>query len=289
MGVSYPARSTGWRAPPHMTAVLVTPAVAIVSSSIAAATVLETATPHGLVSGDTVAIAGHAGSTPAVDGARIVTVIDATHVSVPVTVTIAGAGGTVTRTSPVEPLTLAQGKLRAGLDWADGDPRDALMLGFLAMARSQVQHDTGVVPLLQTYDVYFDALPPGRMPIALPWRPVAAVTSVQSIDSAEVLQTLAVANYTLDPGSEQPTPARVALSEIGVWPTDLRSFQPYVLRIVVGFASVALIPPWFVHAVGLLTAHYATLGRDLASADPATAIPFGYAETIAPYQLVTLA
>jgi len=269
-----------------MTSVRVTPAVAIVASSIAAATVIETLTPHNLVSGDTAAIAGHVGSTPAVDGAHVVTVIDALHVSIPVAVTIAGTGGTVTRTIAVEPLTLAEGKLRAGLEWADGDVRDALMRGFIQTARRQVQHDTGVVPLLETYDVFFDVLP---NPIALPWRPVAELTSIASIDSAGAVNTLGVTNYHLDPGSDAPVPARVGLSDLGAWPTDLRGFQPYVLRIVVGYASVALIPPWFVHAVGLLTAHYATLGRDLASADPAAAIPFGYADTIAPYQLVSVA
>lgn len=271
---------------PHLTSVRVTPAVAIVASSIAAATVLETLTPHYFVSGDTVAIAGHVGSTPAVDGTRVVTVIDALHVSIPVAVTIAGTGGTITRTIAVEPLTLADGKLRAGLEWVDGDPRDALMRGFIQMARSQVQRDTGVVPLLETYDVFFDALP---SPIVLPWRPVAALTSIASIDSAGVVNTLGVTNYHLDPGSDAPVPARVGLADLGAWPTDLRSFQPYVLRIVVGYASIALIPPWVVHAVGLLTAHYATLGRDLASLTPAERVPYGYEDAISGSRLVVVA
>jgi uncharacterized phiE125 gp8 family phage protein len=269
--------------------VLVTPAVAIGASSIAAATVIETLTPHNFVSGDTVLIAGHVGSTPALDGSRIAIVIDPTHLSVPVAVTIAGAGGSVTREIAAEPLTLTEGKLRAGLDWAEGDPRDALMRSFIAAARSKVQQDTGVVPVLETYDVRFDALPRHRTPIALPWRPVASVTSFASIDSAGVTQTLDPSQYVLDPGSDAPRAARLALSDAGAWPTDLRSFQPYVLRIVVGYASIARIPPWFVHAVGRLTAHYATLGRDLASLDPAVEVPFGYEDDIAPYRLVTVA
>jgi uncharacterized phiE125 gp8 family phage protein len=288
MGVYYRGRSPTWRAP-HALAVLVTPALAVGASTIAAATVIDTLTPHNFVSGDTVAIAGHVGSTPAVDGTRVVTVIDATHVSVPVAVTIAGGGGTITRTLPVEPLTLAQGKLRAGLDWAEGDVRDALMLGFIATARSKVESDTGLALLLKSFDVYYDALPRDATPIALPYRPVSAISSFTSIDSAGVVQTLDVSNYHLDPSSETPLPARVALSLTGAWPTDLRSFQPYVLRIVAGWSSVALIPAPLVHAVGLLTAHYATLGRDLASLDPAAEIPFGYADAIAPYQLVCLA
>jgi uncharacterized phiE125 gp8 family phage protein len=268
---------------PHMTSVPVTPAVAIVASTIAAATVLETLAPHLFVSGDTVAILGHVGSTPALDGSRVVTVIDALHVSIPVTVTVAGAGGTATRTVARQPLTLAEGKLRAGLEWVDGDPRDALMLGFIAAAASQLQQDTGVVPLLQPFDVYFDALPRG--PIALPWRPVPSVPSFASIDSAGVVQTLDAVNYELDPSSDQARPARIALSTTGAWPTDLRSFQPYVLRIVAGYASVALLPPWIVEAIGILVAHAATSGRDRFTE---AALRDEYAEKIAPYQLVVV-
>lgn len=274
---------------PHMTAVRVTPAIAIVASSIAAATVLETLTPHNLVSGDTAAIAGHLGSTPAVDGSRVVTVIDATHVSVPLAVTIAGTGGTLTRTIAVEPLTITEGKLRAGLDWVAGDPRDALMANFLAAARSKVEKDTGIVLLLKTFDVYFDALPRG--PIALPWRPVTSIVSVNSIDSAGAVHELDVTNYHLDPSSAAPVPARVALSDVGAWPTDLRAFQPYVLRLTAGYASVAALTaaePLLVHLVGRLTAHYATLGRDLASVDALSDVPFGYEDDIAAYRLVTV-
>lgn len=277
---------------PHAVPVLVTPAVAIVTSTVAAATVLETLTPHDLVTDDTVAIAGHTGSTPAVDGSYAITVIDATHLSIPLAVTVAGAGGVVTRTIAREPLTLDEGKLRAGLDWAAGDPRDALMTGFIAAARRKVQQDTGVVPLLQTYDVLFDAVPRHWIPIALPWRPVLRIVSMAAIDCAGVTHTLDASDYELDPSSDTPRPARVALSVRGVWPTDLRPFQPYVLRIVAGWPSIAALSaaaPWVAQAIGVLTAHYATLGRDLATSEPVTAMPQGYDDVIAPYCLVSVA
>ena len=281
--MTYPSYYT-----PHMTAVRVTPAIAIATSSVANPTVLETEEPHHLVTGDTVDVLGHEDATPALDGSHVVTVIDATHVSVPVNVTVAGAGGTVTRALAVDPLTLAEGKLVAGLEWADGDARETLLRRWLAQARSQVQQDTGVVPLLETYDVYFDALPSDSTPIRLPWRPVVSVVSVSAIDPDDVLEALDDVNYHLDAGSEAPVPARVGLSDVGAWPTDLRSFQPYVLRLIVGYPSVARVPPWFLHAMGLLTAHYATLGRDLASVDEATTLPYGYEDTIAPYRLVVV-
>lgn len=245
--------------PPHAVAVLVTPAVEIVASTIASPTVLETETPHHFVSGDTVLVAGHTGSTPAVDGSHVVTVIDALSFSIPLAVTVAGIGGTVTRTTAVEPLTLAEAKVYARLT---GTELDTLLPGFLTTARREVEHRTGISLLLQIFDVYFDALPPGRTPIALPWRPVASIVSFDSIDSADEVQTLDVTNYHLDPGSAAPVQARVALSEIGAWPTDLRSFQPYVLRLAAGYASVDLIPAPLVYAVGLLIGYYANGGTD---------------------------
>jgi uncharacterized phiE125 gp8 family phage protein len=154
------------------------------------------------------------------------------------------------------------------------------MPGFLKTARMKVQQDTGIVLLLETHDVLFDVLPRDRTPITLPWRPVASVMSVVSIDLAGDPQTLDVANYELDPSSETPVAARLALSTTGAWPTDLRSFQPYVLRLVAGWPAIADVPPPLVHAVGTLIDYY--VNKDEASRDC-------YEDTIAPFRLVCVA
>lgn len=73
--------------------------VNISSSSIAASTVITTPTPHGLMTGMDIYISGHTGSTPTINGARIVTVLSANTFSIPVTVTVAGTGGAFTLTS----------------------------------------------------------------------------------------------------------------------------------------------------------------------------------------------
>lgn len=75
------------------------PTTTIATSSIANPAVITTTTAHGLVTGDTVAILGHAGSTPAVDGTRVVTVTAPTTFTVAVNVSQDGTGGTVTPTS----------------------------------------------------------------------------------------------------------------------------------------------------------------------------------------------
>lgn len=69
--------------------------VVITSSSVAAASVITTAAPHGLTTKDEVTIADHTGSTPDINGSHIVTVLSPTTFSIPVAVTVAGADGTV--------------------------------------------------------------------------------------------------------------------------------------------------------------------------------------------------
>jgi uncharacterized phiE125 gp8 family phage protein len=186
----------------------------------------------------------------------------------------------------IEPLTLTEAKLRAGLDWVGGDPRDALMTGFIAAARAKVEADTGLALLTQTRDVYFDAIRDRTIVLPAQSRPLQSVTSFKSTDTAGAVNTLDPLNYVVDLAS-----GRLGLALGGMWPTDLRPFQPYVLRIVAGWTSVALMPPPLVHAVGLMTAHYATVGRDVAAMERVSGIdvPYGYDDVIAPYKLVVVA
>jgi uncharacterized phiE125 gp8 family phage protein len=193
-------------------------------------------------------------------------------------------------TPPVlEPLTVEQAWLRAGLPvWTPDTARDALMSGFIAAARSKVEQDSELALLTQTRDVSFDAISGRTITLPAHSKPLQSVTSLKYTDSAGVVQTLDPTTYVVDLAG-----GRVALSLVsGAWPTDLRPFQPYVLRIVAGWASVALLTaaePMLVHLVGRLVAHYATLGRDLASVEASTLVPFGYDDDIAPYRPVTVA
>lgn len=69
----------------------------ITTSSVAAATVITVPAGHKLVSGQTVTITGHTGSTPAIAGDYLVTVTGTTTFTIPVTVTVGGTGGTMKR------------------------------------------------------------------------------------------------------------------------------------------------------------------------------------------------
>lgn len=73
------------------------PPIPITSSSVANPSVITTPVPHGLRSGDSILIAGHAGSTPDINGVRTVTVLTTTTFTITDNVTVGGAGGTFLR------------------------------------------------------------------------------------------------------------------------------------------------------------------------------------------------
>lgn len=75
--------------------------IGITSSSVANPTVITTAKPHGLATGDIILIAGHTGSSPTVNGQRTVTVTGASTFTIPVNVTVAGTGGTFVRANSI--------------------------------------------------------------------------------------------------------------------------------------------------------------------------------------------
>lgn len=172
-----------------------------------------------------------------------------------------------------EPLTLAEAKLAAGLDWLDGDPRDALLQDFIREARAQVEHDTGLALLTQTRDVYFGDTVGAVVPLPSQTQPVQSIAPIAAT-------TTTTTGY--------PCPWRYA-------PGRLTSVYPPVagagFRVVAGWPSAAALrleAPSLHHAVVLLTAHYATTGRDLVgeTVGQRAQTPLGYEDAIAPHRLI---
>lgn len=177
----------------------------------------------------------------------------------------------------VEPLTLDEAKLIAGLDWLSPDPRDAMLTSFVAAARQQVEADTGLALLTQTRDVIIAA---GQTSLPIPWQasPVQSMTELVATPSGYVVG--------------RPLPA-AAYQDVGAWWTTAAPGGAW--RIVAGWPDVDTLKseaPLLIHAVGLLVAHYATLGRDAVVSGPGmpppSAMVYGYAEAIAPYRLLVL-
>ena len=172
-----------------------------------------------------------------------------------------------------EPLTLAEGKLRPALEWPPGDPRDDLMTGFIAAARHKVELDTGLALLRQTRDITLRYDPSKPIPLPMQALPLLAIVdpSGRRLDPSMYVLDRTVRTIRFAPSAH-------------VAPFDLCG--PLTWRIESGWpdkAALAREAPLLVHAVGLLTAHFATLGRDLASIDESFEVPAGYVDAIAPF------
>jgi len=191
--------------------------------------------------------------------------------------TIAALPVRVAKTAPTdEPLTLDDGKLRAGLDWAVGDPRDALMQSFISAARAYVEQRTARAIPAQAHQLFYDGTGIGvGTLLAVPGtsQPLVSVEAVTSTDAAG-------ADHALDPAAYLVQRGRGLIQLVGPLPTDVRALEGWRVDLTCGSDP---LDPKLLQVIGLLTAHYATLGRDLASITPALEIPQGFEDAIAPF------
>ncbi len=150
-------------------------------------------------------------------------------------------------TDPVEePVTVVDAKRHCrGLD--DVTDEDGVIETYIKAARELGEGYTGRGWLTQTWkcvaDEWADDFP---LPMA---GPLQSVSTVKYYDSDGVLQTLASTNYVVDTTSQ---PGRVTRSPTVVWPAlqaDRASWKVEITYIV-GWTTVALVPPTF--KVGLL-------------------------------------
>lgn len=178
-----------------------------------------------------------------------------------------------------EPLTLEQGKLRAGLDWRAGDPRDELMLGFIAAARAKVELDTGLALLTQTRAITFT--------VGVSWANDSGVVPLP-------MQALPLQSLTDPDGNPFPiTSWRTGYAQRMATLQFLEGFQSGTWQAVAGWPTPEALraeAPLLVQAVGMLVAHYATVARDLSIVGTIVATtPEGYRACVDPYCLVSLA
>jgi uncharacterized phiE125 gp8 family phage protein len=175
-----------------------------------------------------------------------------------------------------EPLTLAQAKLRAALNWPDGDPRDDLMKEFIAAARAYVERRIARTIAAQAMRLYYDAAQIAVGTILQLPLPLVSVESVTSTDAAGVETALATTAYSVQRGPG-------LLTVIGPLPTDVRAAEGWRVNVTSG-TDVTALDPELVQVIGLLTAHYATAGRDLVTlVAQGLEIPQGFEDALTPF------
>lgn len=191
---------------------------------------------------------------------------------------------TLTTPPAGEPLDLAEGQLYAGVDWTAGDPRDVLMLRWIAAARQVIEKRTQCAFLAQTWSQFFDTC--GSV-VRLPLRPVSWAV-VYAWDATGGSSLVDPGTYRLDTAS-----GVLVLNTGQAWPTNLRASAPFEVQFTAGWATPAAVlaaEPMLVHALGLLVAHYATTGRDIVQLGHIVAdTPYGFDDALASYLPVVLA
>lgn len=147
----------------------------------------------------------------------------------------------------VEPVTLAEAKLHLRVDGSD---EDALIARLISAAREQAEQELDRAVAPQTLQLLLDAFPAGA--IRLPRGPVTSVTSVQYVDDAGVLQTIAGANYALDDAQIDAW----LLPAYGFdWPATRDEANAVRVTYVAGWSSCpAAVQQWILLAVGTMFA-----------------------------------
>lgn len=152
-------------------------------------------------------------------------------------------------TAPLdEPVTLLQAKQHLRETLSD---QDANILAAMYAAREHAESFTGRALCTQTWELLLDSFPSSRE-IELPFPPLQSVTSVKYIDTDDVEQTFAAANYHVDAAS---TPGRVRLKPTASWPSIADQPNAVTVRFVAGYGGMAAVPFTIKAAILLVVGH----------------------------------
>lgn len=151
-----------------------------------------------------------------------------------------------------EPLTVDE--MRMHLRNPEQTTNDAEIEWFIQTAREQAEHKLGRALITQTWDVYLDnfywangsnGYPYGNnghcyaSQLVLPYPPLQSVTSVQYLNSDNVLTTVDDTGYTVSTAEPYGT---ISLASGASWPSVYGAADAVVVRIVVGWPSKDDVP-----------------------------------------------
>lgn len=153
----------------------------------------------------------------------------------------------ITVAPSVEPVTLAEAKLHLRVDTSD---EDALIGRLISAAREQAEQELDRAVAPQTLQLLLDEFPSGA--ILLPRGPVTGITSLQYVDAAGTLQTIASTNYALD---DAQIDAWLLPAYGYEWPATRDEANAVRVTYAAGWASCpAAVKQWILLAVGTLYA-----------------------------------
>jgi uncharacterized phiE125 gp8 family phage protein len=150
-----------------------------------------------------------------------------------------------------EPLTLAEALVHLRAD-ADAGPNDAYVTSLIAVARAACEERTERSLITTAWRLHLPAFPSDGV-ILLRVAPIIEVQSVQYLDAAGVLQTLAADQYQLDPHAE---PGRLSVAPGATWPATQTGADAAVrVNFTAGYGATGASVPaplkhWMLLAIG---------------------------------------
>lgn len=146
----------------------------------------------------------------------------------------------------VEPVTLAEAKVRCRIDTTDEDSTHTDMI---VAAREYCEGVVGRQFINATWKEYFDRFPSDEIRLSKP--PLSSVTSITYVDADGDTQTWTASLYQTDAISE---PARIKPAYGESWPTTRDdTYNAITVTFVAGYGAAASdVPPNFKQAIFLL-------------------------------------
>lgn len=148
----------------------------------------------------------------------------------------------VTSQPSVLPVSVAVAKNR--LDYPfDDSSKDDLFAEAIEAATEQFQHDTGRVPIEQTFVLCLYEFPSESV-ISLPVRTVNSISSLKYEDTSDYLRTWSSDNYRLS------RDGRTIIREAGVtWPDHNPQPEGVVIEFTAGYEDPADVPKLWLQAI----------------------------------------
>ncbi len=163
----------------------------------------------------------------------------------------------------------------------DSMTEDALIASLIVTSRLHIEAALGLALLTQAWSYFADAWPRNRE-IALPLKPVQAVTAVRVWAQDGTSQTVSANTYTLD---GEGTPPRLVLSRSAAPPAPGRSASGIEIAFDAGYGDAGIdVPAPIRQALLLLVAHWFENREPHRFDMSETEIPHMVSALLAPYR-----
>ncbi|HUS97218.1 MAG TPA: head-tail connector protein [Hyphomicrobiaceae bacterium] len=181
----------------------------------------------------------------------------------------------------VEPVSLDEAKVHLRVD---STVEDSLIGSLITTSRLHIEAALGMALISQSWRVVLDCWPLGDV-LALPLRPVSAVTEIRVRDQGGATKVVDSVGYAVDLVGAVP---RIS-SRTGYWPMPGVRMGGIEIDLAAGYGALASdVPAPIRQALLMLVAHWYEHREPAAVGTEATRIPDTVSSLLAPFRVVSI-